>query len=110
MAWLINSMEPNIGITYLFYKTAKDIGTAVQEIYSNLKNTSQCFEIRSAIRTTQQGNMSVTEYYNDLTALWQKMTLLYDINWHCSEDSAKYVKMLEKERVFEFAWTQQRLG
>jgi len=25
MAWLINSMEPKIGRTYLFYKTAKEV-------------------------------------------------------------------------------------
>jgi len=52
MAWLINSMEPRIGRTYLFYKTAKEIWEAVQEIYSDLENTSQCFEIRSKIRNT----------------------------------------------------------
>lgn len=59
MAWLINSMEPSIGRTYLFYKTAKEIWDAVQEIYSDLENTSQCFEIRSKIRNTRWGNLTV---------------------------------------------------
>ena len=40
MAWLINSMEPSIGRTYLFYKTTKEIWEAVQEIYFDLENTS----------------------------------------------------------------------
>ena len=69
MAWLINSMEPKIGRTYLFYKTAKEVWNDVQEIYSDLENTAQCFDIRSAIRNTKQGNLGVMEYYNNLMEL-----------------------------------------
>ena len=69
MVWLINSMEPRLGRTYLFHKTAKEIWDSVQEMYSDLENSSQSFEIRSAIRTTRQGNMSVTNYFNVLVEL-----------------------------------------
>ena len=62
MAWIINSMEPKIGRPYLFYKTSKDVWEAIQEIYSDLENTAQCFEIRATIRITKQGSLSVTEY------------------------------------------------
>lgn len=55
MAWLVNSMEPKISRTYLFYKTACEIWKVVQEIYSDLKNSAQCFQVRSLIRTTKQG-------------------------------------------------------
>lgn len=37
MAWLINSMEPKIGGTCLFYQTAKEIWDVVQEIFLILK-------------------------------------------------------------------------
>ena len=70
MAWLINSMEPKIGKTYLFYKTTKEIWEAVQEIYSDIENNAQCFQIQSTIRMTRQGTNSVTEYYNTLIELW----------------------------------------
>ena len=63
MAWLINSMEPRIGRTYLFYKIAKEIWDSVQEMYLDLEKSPQCFEIRSAIRSTKQGIPSVTEYF-----------------------------------------------
>jgi len=102
MDWIINSMEPKIGQPYLFYKTAKEVWEAVQEIYSDLENTAQCFEIRAAIRITKQGSLSVTEYYNNLMELWQEMDLFYDPSWKCAEDSQKYSKMLEKERIFDF--------
>jgi len=75
MVWLINSMEPKIGRTYLFYKTTKEIWDSVQDMYSDLENSSQCFEIRSAIRTTKQGNLSVTEYFNILVELWHQIVL-----------------------------------
>ncbi|XP_052190011.1 uncharacterized protein LOC127799834 [Diospyros lotus] len=96
MAWLINSMEPKIGRTYLFYKTAKEVWDAVQELYSDLKNTAQCFEIKVVIRTTKQSGLSVTEYYNNLVELLQEMDLFYDPKWECSSDSQKYNRMFEK--------------
>ena len=70
MAWLINSMEPKIGRLYLFYQTTKDIWDAVREMYSDLENISQSFEICSAIRNTRQGTTFVTEYFNTLLELW----------------------------------------
>ena len=95
-------MESKISRTYLFYKTTKEAWDAVQEIYSDLENTTQCFEIRSDIRTTRQGNMNVTEYYNTLLELWQEMDLFYDPSWECTTNSLTYGKMLEKERIFYF--------
>ena len=38
MIWLVNSMEPKIGRTYLFYKTTSEIWKVVEEIYLDLKN------------------------------------------------------------------------
>ena len=102
MAWLINSMEPKIGWIYLFYKTAKEVWVVVQEIYFDLENTTQCFEIRYAICTTKQCNLSITEYYNTLMELWLEMDLFYDPGSVCSIDNQKYSKMLEKERIFGF--------
>ena len=95
-------MEPKIGRTYLFYKTAKEMWEAMQALYSDMENTAQCFEIRSAIWTTRQGNHSVTEYYNLLNKLWQEMDLFYDISWECIEDEVKYNKMVEKKWMFDF--------
>ena len=69
MAWLVNSMEPKVGRTYLFYKTTSEIWNAVQEIYSDLENIAQNFQVQSTIRSTKQGNNTVTEYYNTLTIM-----------------------------------------
>lgn len=46
-AWLVNSMKPSIGKTYLFLPTAKDVWEAVKEMYFDSENSSQIFEIKS---------------------------------------------------------------
>jgi len=95
-------MEPKIDRTYPFYKSAKEIWDAIQEMYLDLENTSQCFEIRLAISKTRQGNPDVIEYYNVLTKLWHEMDLFYNISWECPANSTKYTKMLENDSVFDF--------
>jgi len=94
-------MEPKIGRTFLFYKMACEIWQAVQEVYSDLENTTQSFQVRSLIRTTKQDTNSVTEYFNTLIELWQESDLFHDIKWECAVDSTKYENMVEKERVFD---------
>ncbi|XP_050204868.1 uncharacterized protein LOC126654907 [Mercurialis annua] len=102
MAWLINSMDQRIGRLYLFYQTAKEIWDAVKEMYSDLEDISQSFEIRSKIRNTRQSTSSVTEYFNTLSELWQEIDLFHNINWKCPDDGVLYSKMLEKDRIFDF--------
>ncbi|KAJ0019010.1 hypothetical protein Pint_10823 [Pistacia integerrima] len=82
MSWLYDSMEPRIGKTYLYYKTAKDIWGGVQKMYSDIENTTQSFEMRSTIHSTKQGSMIVTNYFNSLTNLWQEMDLYYETELH----------------------------
>ncbi|RVW50304.1 hypothetical protein CK203_081207 [Vitis vinifera] len=69
MAWLIHSMEDNIVDTYLLFPTAKRIWNAVTLAYSDLKNSSQMFELRNKARNLRQGEHDVTQYYTDLTKL-----------------------------------------
>ena len=49
-AWLVNSMELQIGQTYIFLPTAKELQEAVTETYSHLGNSTQIFELKSKIR------------------------------------------------------------
>ncbi|KZV57627.1 hypothetical protein F511_03087 [Dorcoceras hygrometricum] len=102
MAWLINSMEPPIGRTYLFLPTAKDIWEAVRETYSDLENSSQIYDLKTRLWNSKQGEKSVIEYYNEMRALWQELDLCYEDDWECKNDSVKYHKRMEIDRVFVF--------
>ena len=102
MSWLINSMEVSIGRTYLFLPTAKNVWDAVRETYSDLKNSSQIFELKTRLRQTRQGDRAVSEYYNEMKALWQELDLCYEDDWACITDSVRYLKRIEDDRVYEF--------
>ncbi|KAG6679563.1 hypothetical protein I3842_14G138300 [Carya illinoinensis] len=66
IAWLINSMEPAIGKPHLFLPTAQDVWEAVRDLYSNLENSSQIFELKTQLWKSKQNDREVTTYYNEL--------------------------------------------
>lgn len=44
MAWLMQSIKPSFGKTYIFLPSAKDVWDAVYETYLDAKNFSQIFK------------------------------------------------------------------
>ena len=95
-------MEQKIGHLYLFYQTTKEVWDAIQEMYSDLKDISQSFEVCSKIQNIQQGTLSIIEYFNTLSELWQQINLFHNIEWKCTDDGVLYNKMVEKDRIFDF--------
>ncbi|RVW32520.1 hypothetical protein CK203_081295 [Vitis vinifera] len=67
MSWLINSMNNDIGENFLLFGTAKDIWDAAKETYLSSENTSELFQVESALHDFRQGEQSVTQYYNTLS-------------------------------------------
>ena len=47
--WLVNSMKPSIGKTYMFLPSAKKVWDVVRETYSDMENSSQIFEIKTRL-------------------------------------------------------------
>ena len=45
MAWLVNSMDEDISANYMCYPTAKELWDNVNQMYSDLRNQSQIFEL-----------------------------------------------------------------
>lgn len=66
---LINSMEPAIGKPHLFLPTAKDVWEAARDMYSDLENLSQIFNLKSKLWRSRQGDREVTTYYNQMVTL-----------------------------------------
>lgn len=102
MAWLIHSMEDNIADTYILFPTAKRIWDAVTLAYSDLKNSSQVFELRNRAKNLRQGENDVTQYYNELTKLWQELDLFRVLQWKDPDDAILYRRMVEDDRVYDF--------
>ena len=90
MAWLINSMEPEINQGYILYTTAKEIWDAANLMYLNMGYDSKLFELSEKARTIQQGDSLVMVYFNSLNILYQDIDLYQDIVWKDSEDHTTY--------------------
>ncbi|RVW29719.1 Retrovirus-related Pol polyprotein from transposon RE1 [Vitis vinifera] len=102
MSWLINSMNNDIGENFLLFGTAKDIWDAAKETYSSSENTSELFQVESALHDFRQGEQSVTQYYNTLTRYWQQLDLFETHSWKCSDDAATLRQIVEQKRLFKF--------
>ena len=102
MSWLINSMNPHISQVFLFLPSARNLWDAATETYSYLENTAHLYEFKCLIHETKKGSDIVAAYYNIMNSLWQELDLYYDGEWKCGDDSKRFKRLQEKERVFEF--------
>ena len=73
MAWLWNYMTPEISDTCMFLAMAKDIWDAIQQMYSKARDAAQVYEVKVKTIAAKQGSKTVTEYANQLKALWQEL-------------------------------------
>ncbi|KAI6677516.1 hypothetical protein NL676_038312 [Syzygium grande] len=102
MTWLTNSMEEDIGANYLGYHTAKELWDAVCEMYSDLGNQSQIYELTLKLGKMRQGEETVTKYFHSLKRLWHELDLFNDHEWNCTDDGNRYRKIVEAEHVYAF--------
>ena len=86
MAWLWNSMTPEISDTCMFLATAKDIWDAIQQTYSKARDAAQVYEVKVKTIAAKQGRKTVTEYVNQLKALWQELDHYRVIKTKCPKD------------------------
>ena len=75
MTWLVNSMEEDISSNYMCYSTAQELWENVNQMYSDLGNQSQIFELILKIEDLHQGEDTVTKYFNSLKRIWQDLDL-----------------------------------
>jgi hypothetical protein len=66
-------MELAIGKPHLFLPIAKDVWEAIRDLYSELENSSQIFELKTRLWKSKQNDRNVTTYYNELVTLWQEL-------------------------------------
>lgn len=86
MTWLVNSMEEDISSNFMCYHTAKELWDNINQMYSNLGNQSQVYELTLKLEEIRQGEDTVTKYFNSLKRLWQDLDLFNDYEWKSSED------------------------
>ena len=102
MAWLVNSMNEDIGANYMCYSTAKELWDNVSQMYSDYGNQSQIYELQLALGDIRQGDYSITKYFNTLKRLWQDLDLFNDYEWESMEDFKHHKQTVNNERIFKF--------
>ena len=86
MVWLWNSMTPKICDTCMFLATTKDIWDPIQQTYSKARDVTQVYEVKVKTIAAKQESKTVTEYANQLKALWQELDHYRVIKTKCLED------------------------
>ncbi|KAJ1381714.1 gag-polypeptide of LTR copia-type [Sesbania bispinosa] len=102
MAWLWNSMIPEISDTCMFLNSAKEIWDVVEQAYSKAKDAAQVYEVKVKTLAAKQGNKTVTEYANQLKSLWMELDHYRVIKAKCTEDSTLLKEYIEQDKVYDF--------
>ena len=74
----------------------------VSQMYSDLGNQSQIYELTLQLGEIQQAKDSITKYFNCLKRIWQDLDLFNKYKWKSPEDCKHYHKMVDVSRVFKF--------
>lgn len=102
MAWLINSMTPEIIENFLLFQSSREIWVAAQETFSCKENAAELFEIEKSLHDLRQGESTFTTYFTTLTRYWQKVDILESPSWTSQADGENHRKIIETKRVFKF--------
>jgi len=102
MAWLWNSMIPEITDTCMFLNSAKEIWNAMEQTYSKAKDAAQIYDVKVKTVAAKQGNKTVTEYANHLKSLWMELDHYRVLQAKCSDDAAVLKEYIEQDRVYDF--------
>ena len=84
------------------YPTAKALWDNIIQMYSDLGNQSQIYELQLKLGNIGHGENSVTKYFNVLGDLWQDLDLFNDYEWKNMDDCNYFKKMEEGSHIFKF--------
>ena len=102
MAWLWNSMTPDISHTCMLQATTKDIWDAIQQTYSKVRYATQVYEVKVKTIAAKQGSKTIIEYVNQLKALQQELDHYRVIKTKYPKDVAALKDFIEQDRVYDF--------
>lgn len=102
IAWLWNSMNPEISDTIMFLSTAKEIWDAIEQTYSKNKLFAHVYDVKVKTLAGKYGNKFVTEYANHLKSFWMELDYYKVIKTNYVEDATVLKKTIEQDMVYDF--------
>ncbi|OMO90088.1 Integrase, catalytic core [Corchorus capsularis] len=101
ITWLNNSIAQELHSSVAFYETAYDIWRDLHERFAG-SNHTRLFELKDMIYQTKQENMTVSEYYTKMKALWDEVNVVSKV-LNCSCGGLKELQAeKEQERLHQF--------
>jgi len=96
MSWILESVEPHIGINLRPYQTAFEMWNYLKSIY-HIANEARKYQIDLEIHEYNQGQKSVQNYYSGFMTLWLEYnSILYS---KVSGDSLVTIKELQEQNM-----------
>ncbi|CAL1405343.1 unnamed protein product [Linum trigynum] len=75
-SWLLGSVDPSTCLSLRLFPTANRMWRHLGGLYSTV-NAARQFEVQTALARLEQGDMSVTEYFNAAQELWTEEDMLH---------------------------------
>ena len=85
----------------MFLTMTMEIWGFVRQTYSIIQDAFQIYNIKTKIRTTMQGTLSIIECFNMMKSLWVELDYSQNFKMKCNSDSIIMQNLL-KERIFKF--------
>ena len=98
LTWIHNSVEHSIGTQLVKYETAKEVWDHLQKLFTK-SNFAKRYQLENDIRTLQQKNMSILEFYNAMTSIWDELALTESTGLKECKD---YITYREEQRLVQF--------
>lgn len=102
MSWILGSMIPEVGNTFMLYQTAAKIWKATKEMYSKRDNISELYELETQLRDFKQGDQSVSQFFSSISQIWQQIDTLEVYQWTCNTDMQLFKTIRDTKRIFGF--------
>ena len=72
VSWIINCVSPRIATSMVYRKTAKEVWNKLQSMFSQ-GNGPRVYQLQKDLASFSQGELSVTEYFTNLSILWDEL-------------------------------------
>ena len=79
-------MDEDINSNYMCYPNAKELWDNINQMYSDMENQSQVYELTLKLSEIRQGEDNITKYFNSLKRLWHDLGLFSTYDGKSTED------------------------
>jgi hypothetical protein len=75
LAWIVNSVEPSIGIHLAKFQTAKETGDYLNGLYVQ-SNEAKCDRLEIDSRAERKRDRSIIEFDSVMTGYWNQLAMM----------------------------------